>query len=68
MVFRQFLQETPQAMAAPVTNRKILEAGGVMYVIVTKDFFEDYTFQDHCDSFNVQVVRIPYDSKKSVSV
>lgn len=45
-------------MTAPVTNRKILEAGGAIYVIVTKDFFENYTFQDHCEALNVQVVRI----------
>ncbi|XP_032674916.1 uncharacterized protein C18orf63-like [Odontomachus brunneus] len=53
---RQFLQETPQAMTAPVTNRKILAAGGTMNIIVTKDFFADYTFQDHCDALNIQVM------------
>lgn len=45
-------------MTAPVTNRKTLEAGGAIYIIVTKDFFADYTFQDHCDALNVQVVDI----------
>ncbi|XP_025159663.1 uncharacterized protein C18orf63-like [Harpegnathos saltator] len=53
---RQFLQETPQAMTAPVTNRKIREAGGAIYVITTKDFFENYAFQDHCDALNIQVM------------
>ncbi|XP_012232261.2 uncharacterized protein C18orf63-like [Linepithema humile] len=53
---RQFLQETPQAMAAPVVNRKILESGGSIYIIVVKDLFENYTFQDHCDSLNIQVM------------
>ncbi|KYN08501.1 hypothetical protein ALC62_00485 [Cyphomyrmex costatus] len=52
----QFLRETPQAMAAPITNRKLLELGNSLYIIVTKDFLESYTFQDHCDAFNIQVM------------
>jgi len=45
-------------MAAPVVNRKIIEAGGSIYIIVLKDLFENCTFQDHCDSLNIQVVRV----------
>ncbi|KYN32394.1 hypothetical protein ALC56_13251 [Trachymyrmex septentrionalis] len=52
----QFLRETPQAMAAPITNRKLLELGNSLYVIVTKDFLENYTFRDHCDALNIQIV------------
>lgn len=51
-------------MTAPVTNRKILAVGGIMYIMVTKDFFADYTFQDHCDALNVLVVRVQGDSEK----
>lgn len=60
-VFRQFLRETPQAMAAPITNRKLLEAGGALYVIIVKNFFESSTFRDHCDAVNIQVVCIRKD-------
>lgn len=56
--FREFLQETPQAMAAPVSNRKILESGGSIYIIVTREFFESCAFQNLCDILNIQVVRI----------
>lgn len=47
-------------MAAPITNRKILEAGGSLYIIVTKEFFENSAFQDHCDALNIQIVYIHY--------
>ncbi|XP_071646368.1 uncharacterized protein C18orf63-like [Temnothorax longispinosus] len=53
---RQFLRETPQAMAAPITNRKLLGAGGSLYIIVTKDLFESCTFRDHCDAHDIQVM------------
>lgn len=57
--FRKFLQETPQAMAAPITNRKILESGGSIYIIVMKELFESCAFQNHyCDTLNIQIVRI----------
>ncbi|XP_029662799.1 uncharacterized protein C18orf63-like [Formica exsecta] len=53
---REFLQETPQAMAAPITNRKILESGGSIYIIVMRELFESYAFQNHCDTLNIQVI------------
>ncbi|XP_011695512.1 PREDICTED: uncharacterized protein C18orf63-like [Wasmannia auropunctata] len=52
----QFLRETPQAMAAPITNRKLLELGGSLYIIVAKDFIESCTFRDHCDALNLEVI------------
>ncbi|XP_050456175.1 uncharacterized protein C18orf63-like [Cataglyphis hispanica] len=55
---RQFLQETPQAMAAPITTRKILESGGSIYIIVMKELFESYAFQNHCDTLNIQVIEL----------
>lgn len=45
-------------MAAPVVNRKIREAGGFMYAIVAKEFFDSCTFQNRCGALNVQVVRV----------
>jgi len=57
-ISRRFLQETPQAMAAPVVNRKIREAGGFMYVMIAKAFFESYTFRDHCNALNIEMVRV----------
>ncbi|KYN22618.1 hypothetical protein ALC57_04983 [Trachymyrmex cornetzi] len=51
----QFLRETPQAMAAPITNRKLLELGNSLYVIVTKDFWESHIFRKHCDALNIQM-------------
>ncbi|XP_029155534.1 uncharacterized protein C18orf63-like isoform X2 [Nylanderia fulva] len=53
---REFLQKTPQAMAAPINNRKILESGGSIYVIVTREFFESCDFQNHCDTLNIQMI------------
>ncbi|XP_011641376.1 uncharacterized protein C18orf63-like [Pogonomyrmex barbatus] len=53
---RQLLQETPQAMAAPITNRKLLETGSSLYVISTKEFFKSCTFRDHLDALNIQVM------------
>ncbi|XP_072764048.1 uncharacterized protein C18orf63-like [Anoplolepis gracilipes] len=53
---REFLQEIPQAMAAPITNRKILESGGSIYIIVTKELFKSCAFQNHCDTLNIQMV------------
>ncbi|XP_011880854.1 PREDICTED: uncharacterized protein C18orf63-like [Vollenhovia emeryi] len=55
---RQFLRETPHAMAAPIVNRKLLGTGGSLYVIVAKDFFESCTFRDHCDALNIQVMNL----------
>ncbi|XP_011878445.1 PREDICTED: uncharacterized protein C18orf63-like [Vollenhovia emeryi] len=55
---RQFLRETPHAMAAPIVNRKLLETGGSLYVIVAKDFFKSCTFRDHCDALNIQVMNL----------
>lgn len=62
--FREFLQETPQAMAVPVSNRKILESGGSIYIIVTREFFESCAFQNHCDILNIQVVCILQQRKR----
>ncbi|KAL0126680.1 hypothetical protein PUN28_005212 [Cardiocondyla obscurior] len=53
---RQFLQEIPQAMAAPITNRKLLENGNSIYVMIDKDFYGSCTFRDHCDALDTQVV------------
>ncbi|XP_025267565.1 uncharacterized protein C18orf63-like [Camponotus floridanus] len=53
---REFLQETPHAMAAPISNRKILESGGSIYIIVTRELFESCAFQNHCDILNIQVI------------
>ncbi|EZA58291.1 hypothetical protein X777_01248 [Ooceraea biroi] len=53
---RQFLEKTPQAIAAPVVNRKIREAGGFMYVIVGKELSECCAFQNHCGALNIQMM------------
>ncbi|CAL1681677.1 unnamed protein product [Lasius platythorax] len=55
---REFLQETPLAMAAPITNRKILVSGGSIYIIVTKELFESCAFQNHCDTLNIQTINL----------
>ncbi|XP_036144522.1 uncharacterized protein C18orf63-like [Monomorium pharaonis] len=54
----QFLRQTPQTMAAPIVNRKLLESGCSLYIIVERDFFKSSIFQDHCDALNIQVVRV----------
>ncbi|XP_039306961.1 uncharacterized protein LOC120358146 [Solenopsis invicta] len=51
----QILRGIPQVMAAPITNRKLLETGSCLYIIAERDIFESI-FQDHCKAFNVQLV------------
>lgn len=52
--FRKLLETTPQAMAVPTDN-------GGLYVIVTKEFLENDTFWENCNTLDIQIVCVRRD-------
>ncbi|KYQ56121.1 hypothetical protein ALC60_04959 [Trachymyrmex zeteki] len=50
---RKLLETTPQAMAVPTDN-------GGLYVIVTKEFLENDTFWENCNTLDIQIINLRY--------